>query len=261
MDEESVSMKDKLLPWRKPNEKFSLPPMPYQPIPLAFGHPLMTMPNHQNLSALPISRNELETVLENFLRTLKVEYDELRKEVGSVRQGMNRLPGPTSRQSNRVDNSTVDEERSVSSHVAKHPTLPPRPPTAETNTLVFPISSTRTQKPHSQTLLQTKQPKLYSQVVTVNPVKLWTVIGSSKAKSKKTQGSNSFPTPLKTPRSERERERRKGLPAHMQFLKLSYNIAGNLTGLVSENAMANMLLPNYGDLLLNTVLELDKDII
>ncbi|KAI6244513.1 hypothetical protein HI914_07253 [Erysiphe necator] len=142
MDEKSINMKDKLPPWRKPTIKLSLPHMPCQPIPPSFGHPLMTMPNHQNLSALPISRNELETVLENFFRALKVENDVLGKEVDNLRQEMNRLPGPTSRQSNRVDNSTVDEETSVSSQVAKHPTLPPRPPTAETNTPIFPISST-----------------------------------------------------------------------------------------------------------------------
>ncbi|RKF58445.1 hypothetical protein OnM2_067052 [Erysiphe neolycopersici] len=221
MDEESINMIDNLSPWRKPNAKLSLPPMPYQPIPSPFGHPFMTIPNHQNLSTLPISRNELKSFLENFFCALKVENDELRKEVDNLRQGMKSmckemrstflaqrtigLPGPISRQSNRVDNSAVDEEISVSSQVAKHPKLQPRLPTAETNTPVLPVSSIRTQILSSQTFLQTKQPKLYSQVVTVNPEKPWTVIGSSRAKSKKTQGSNSFPTPLKTPRPEHER--------------------------------------------------------
>ncbi|KAI6247431.1 hypothetical protein HI914_04054 [Erysiphe necator] len=269
------------------------------------------MPNHQNLSALPISRYELERVLESFFNALKIENDELRKEVENLRQGMNNIckemrstflaqrpieiPGPTSRQSNRVDNSNVDEEISVSSQgarhstlPARHPTLPPRPPTADINTPALPISPIRTQKQSSQTFHQTKSPKLYSKVVTVSSEKPWTVVGSLSAKSKKTQGSNSFPTPLKAPRPERERRiifrrranmppptrnvaieilyrlnkalQSKKLPAYMRFLKLGYNSAGNLTGLVSENATANMLLPNYGDILLKTVLELDKDV-
>ncbi|KAI6245686.1 hypothetical protein HI914_06192 [Erysiphe necator] len=212
--------------------------MPYQPIPPPFGHPFMKMPNHQNLSALPVSCNELEI----FFRALKAENNELRKE-------------PTPRQSNRVDNSTVDKEISVSSQEAKHPILPLYPPTAKFNIPVLSISSLRTQKLSSHTFSQTKQPKL---VVSVSSEKPWTVVGSLSAKSKKTQGSNSFPTPLKAPRPERER--RKGLPAYMRFLKLGYNSAGNLTSLVSENATANTMLANYGDLLLKKVLELDKDI-
>lgn len=172
MDEESVSTKDKLPPWRLPNAKVSPPPVPYQPIPPPFGHPFMTMPNHQNLSALLISRYELERVLESFFNALKIENDELRKEVENLRQGMNNIckemrstflaqrpieiPGPTSRQSNRVDNSNVDEEISVSSQGARHPTLPPRPPTADINTPALPISPIRTQKQSSQIFHQKK---------------------------------------------------------------------------------------------------------
>ncbi|RKF60399.1 hypothetical protein OnM2_051037 [Erysiphe neolycopersici] len=52
----------------------------------------------------------------------------------------------------------------------------------------------------------------------------------------------------------------KGLPAHMHFLKHGYNSPGNLTSIVSENYTANILLPNRGNLLLKTVLELNKDI-
>ncbi|RKF60402.1 hypothetical protein OnM2_051075 [Erysiphe neolycopersici] len=208
--------------------------MPYQPNPPPpFGHPFMTIPNHQNLTALPVSRNESESVLDNCFRALKVENDELRKEEDNLRQGMNMF---------------------------RHPTLPPRPPTAEINTPVLPISSIRTQKLSLRTFLLS-----INKIVTVNSENPWTVVGSSRTKSKKTQGSHSFPTPLKTLRLERERRsifrwrakvppstqnvaieifcrpnkalQGKRLPAYIHFLKLGYKSAGNLTGLVLENNM------------------------
>ncbi|TQS35408.1 hypothetical protein Golomagni_04171 [Golovinomyces magnicellulatus] len=58
---------------------------------------------------------------------------------------------------------------------------------------------------NSQASIQTKKPKLYSSVATANLEKSWTVVGTPKLKSRKTQGSSSFPTPLKTPRPEHER--------------------------------------------------------
>lgn len=122
----------------------------------------------------------------------------------------------------------------------------------------------------------------------VNPEKAWTKVKAVSNKAKTSPPNGSYPAPIKIPRPEREKRiifrRRVGntpqsrnvateilyrinkvlqskrVLAHMRFIKLGYNTARNLIGLVSENATASMLVPVYTDLLLRTALKMDKDI-
>lgn len=189
----------------------------------------------------------------------------------------------TSNSSNKAANQAPNSETR-----AKQITLPSRPPTVSEKAPVIQTTPRHSATATSQTPQQAPQPASYSKIATANPEKPWTTVKPSKSKSQKTYGTTSLPAPLKTARPERERRiifrrrahasplsrhvavemlyrlnkvlQSKSLPTHMRFIKLGYNSSGNLTGLVSENATANMLLPTYGDLLLKTILGLDQDV-
>ncbi|POS86789.1 hypothetical protein EPUL_002559 [Erysiphe pulchra] len=244
------------------------------------------MASLQNRPEIPMTRTELELILRKFFEVIKCENDGLRKEVKDLHQGMNRLcqemrstflaqrplelplwssSGLTnSKSSNKAANQEPNSETRT-----KQITLPPRPP---------PVSEKA----------PAPQPTSYSKIATANLEKPWTTAKPSKSKSQKNYGTTSFPALLKTARPERERRiifrrrahasplsrhvavemlyrlnkvlQSKRLPTHMRFIKLGYNSSGNLTGLVSENATANMLVPTYGDRLLKTILELDQEV-
>ena len=49
-----------------------------------------------------------------------------------------------------------------------------------------------------------------------------------------------------------------GLPEHIRFMKLSYTVNGAISGLLSEKAIASMLIPTFSETLIKVARQYDQ---